>query len=476
MGFKLGHYQQEGNVAYVKIYVKIRKYSGEKIMRRGLSGLSSPIIGLWGLVICLPVNAETLREVVEYTITNNPEVQIQSERRNAAEHVIDQARAGYYPTLDVNAGYGYEYSDNPSSRGVTTHGHKDLTREELSFQFRQMLFDGFLTRNEVTRTTEATNAEAYGVYGQSELTALESVRAFLNLLRRSELKSLADENLEIHRTTNDQVKLRSERGVGKKADEEQSISRLARAESNERAERGNILDATTAFLRVVGRLPGDLEQPESPQSTLPADIDGAVEQAVASNPILKAAEADVKEADAQKQSAESPFFPTLHFEVSGRNDADLDGSVGQDDELQAMLRLRYNLFRGGRDDARRKETSALLSQAQDIRDNTYRQVVESMRLSWVAYETVTSQLEFFASHRDAAIKTHESYQQQFNIGQRTLLDLLDSANEMFTAKSDYVSAKYDQMIAMYRILAAMGKLNEHLQVNLPKETALLPVK
>ena len=445
-------------------------------MQWGLLGLSSPIIGLCGLVISFPVNAETLREVVEYTITNNPEVQIQSERRNAAEHVIGQARAGYFPTLDINSGYGFEYSDNPTTRGSTDHGHKDMTREELSFQFRQMLFDGFLTKNEVARTTEATNAEAHGVYGQAELTALESVRAYLNVLRRVELKSLADENLEIHRTTNDQVKLRSERGVGKKADEEQSISRLSRAETNERAERGNILDATTAFLRVVGRLPGDLEQPESPQSAVPAEIDAAVEQAVANNPILKAAEADVKEAEAQKQSAESPFFPTLHFEVSGRNDADLDGNPGQDDDVQAMLRLRYNLFRGGRDDARRKETAALLSQAQDIRDNTYRQVVESMRLSWAAYETVTSQLDFFVSARDAAIKTHESYQQQFNIGQRTLLDLLDSANEMFTSKSDYVNAKYDQLIAIYRILAATGKLNEHLQVTLPKETALLPVK
>jgi len=443
-------------------------------MTWGMLRLSSSIIGLYGLVICLPVNAETLREVVEYTITNNPQIQIQEEKRNAAEHVIDQSKSGYFPTLDINGGYGYEYTNNRSTRARNSHG--SMSREEVGFQFRQMLFDGFLTRNEVTRTTEATNAEALGVYGQAELIALDAVKAYLNLLRRVELKSLAEENLDIHKTTNDQVKLRSERGVGKKADEEQSISRLARAESNERSERGNMIDANTAFLKVVGKLPGDLEPPESPQSVLPADIDVAVEQAVANNPILKASESDIKEAEAQKKSAESPFFPTLHFEVSGRNDSDLNGVPGQDDDLQAMLRLRYNLFRGGKDDARQKETAALLSQAQDTRDNTYRQVVESMRLSWAAYETVSSQLEFFAAHRDAAIKTHEAYQQQFNLGQRTLLDLLDSANEMYTAKADYTNAKYDQMVAMYRILAAMGNLNEHLQVSLPKEATLLPAK
>ena len=444
-----------------------------------MKSLSILIIGLSGLALCLPVTAETLSEVVEYTVTNNPQLQTQEQKRNAAEHTIDQAKSGYYPTLDINGGYGYEYANNPSTRSrLAGRGHNasSMDREELGFQFRQMLFDGFLTRNEVDRTTANTNSEAYGVYGEAELVALDAVKAFLNMLRENELVSLAKENLDIHQTTNDQVKLRSERGVGKKADEDQAISRLARAESNERAARGNLIDANTAFLKVVGKLPGDLEAPESPQSSLPSDIDAAVDQAVAANPILKAAESDVKEAEAQQKSAESPFFPTLHFEVSGRNDSDIGGIPGQDDDIQAMLRLRYNLFHGGKDDARRKETAALLSQAKYIRDNTYRQVVETMRLAWAAYETVSSQLDFFAQHREAAIKTHESYQQQFNIGQRTLLDLLDSANEMYTAKADYTNAKYDQMIAMYRILGAIGTLNDHLQVALPQEATLIPAK
>ena len=135
-----------------------------------------------------------------------------------------------------------------------------------------------------------------------------------------------------------------------------------------------------------------------------------------------------------------------------------------------MLRLRYNLFNGGKDVARREETAHLISQAKDIRDNTYRQVVESMRLSWVAHTTVQNQLDFFKTHRDASIKALEAYQLQFNIGQRTLLDLLDSANEMFVAKSDYVNAQFDEQFAAYRILASMGGLNQSLGVTLPQET------
>ena len=147
----------------------------------------------------------------------------------------------------------------------------------------------------------------------------------------------------------------------------------------------------------------------------------------------------------------------------------------ENEDALAMLRLRYNLFNGGKDLARRKETAQLINQAKDIRDNTYRQVVESMRLSWVAYQTINSQLNFFKAHQDASIKTNTAYQKQFNIGQRTLLDLLDSANEMFVAKSAYTNAQYDEIFAQYRILTSKGALNSYFGIKLPDESKTLEV-
>jgi adhesin transport system outer membrane protein len=97
-----------------------------------------------------------------------------------------------------------------------------------------------------------------------------------------------------------------------------------------------------------------------------------------------------------------------------------------------------------------------------------------MRLSWIAHQTVQNQMAFFESHRDSSIKSNEAYQKQFNIGRRSLLDLLDSANEMFVAKSAYANAKYDELFSQFRILASAGALNNYLNVTLPEETAILP--
>jgi adhesin transport system outer membrane protein len=65
--------------------------------------------------------------------------------------------------------------------------------------------------------------------------------------------------------------------------------------------------------------------------------------------------------------------------------------------------------------------------------------------------------------------TRASYASQFDIGQRTLLDLLDSENEYFTARSTYANGKYIEIAARYRILNAMGQLLSNLDVAPPEE-------
>jgi adhesin transport system outer membrane protein len=76
---------------------------------------------------------------------------------------------------------------------------------------------------------------------------------------------------------------------------------------------------------------------------------------------------------------------------------------------------------------------------------------------------------FFKQHVDSSVRSRDAYQQQFNLGQRTLLDLLDSENEVFAARTSYVNAEFDQLFAMYRILNSMGLLLESLGVNVPDE-------
>jgi len=419
------------------------------------------------------VHAETLHDAIQYTINESPQIQSAKAERLAVEQEISQVKAGYFPTVDIAVGAGWERSFNSSTKADGSES-KSLGRDEASIQIRQMIYDGFATASEVNRQTARTNSRAYTVFGQAEITALNAVEAYINILRREELLGLAEENLAVHQSTNDQIISRSKRGVGRKADVEQSTGRLSLAQKNALSETGNLKDAQTAYLRVIGRLPYELEAVTAPTDALPASFDQAVDSAIANHPILKSANSDIQSAIAQHATAKTAFLPRVDLELSATHNKDIDGIEEVNEDALAMVRLRYNLYNGGKDAARRKETAQLINQAKSIRDNTYRQAVESMRLSWIAHQTVKNQMAFFESHRDSSIKSNEAYQKQFNIGRRSLLDLLDSANEMFVAKSAYTNAKYDELFAQFRILASGGALNNHLNVTLPEETAILP--
>lgn len=426
-----------------------------------------PLALVLPLLLVGTASADTLQEAVDATVKTNPDVLAAVHERQAVSKEIDQARAGYFPTLDLQVGTGWEMTDNPSTRG-SGRGEVHLNRDEARLDARQMLFDGMETKNEVERQEARTNSRAFSVFSAAENTGLDAVEAYLNVLRRQNLVELAQTNLEAHQRTHDQIMLRSERGVGRRADMDQSLGRLALAEANLMSEQSNLRDAETSYIRVVGMDPNSLLQPDSPISLIPQTQDEAIATAVDNHQTLRLAAFDVESAQSQHATAKAPFYPDLHLEVGTRADHDIDGQEGKDKDLYAMLRLRYNLANGGRDTARREETAFLINQAAEIRNNTHRQVEESVRLSWNAWETLKRQMSSRRQHVESSEKSRDAYQQQFSLGQRTLLDLLDSENEVFRARTALVNTQYDEMFAMYRILNSMGMLLQGLNVELPE--------
>ena len=134
-----------------------------------------------------------------------------------------------------------------------------------------------------------------------------------------------------------------------------------------------------------------------------------------------------------------------------------------------MVRVKYNLFSGGKDVSKDRETAYKVNEAKEIQQRAYRQVVEGVSLAWNAYEMLAPQKQFIREHVVAAKQTQVAYVQQFNLGQRTLLDLLDTENELFEARKDYLQTEYDEIAARYRVLNATGDLLDSLRVTRPGE-------
>jgi len=417
-------------------------------------------------------NGFTIESAIKKALASNPDVLIQVNERLSRNEEVEGAKAGYLPTLDLNAGIGSERSRNSSTRS-SGNTHRTLTRQESSISARQMLFDGFATKHEVERQQARVSSTAYTVHGVAENTALEAAEAYINLLRNDTLLKLAQENLDAHKRSFDQIKIRSDAGVGRRADLEQISGRLALANSNLIAAQSNYDDGITTYIKVVGEAPvGTPIKPIKQKEGIPSSKDDAIKQAIEKHPTLKSAVSDVEAAMAQHRASRNTFYPRFDLELSQSWNNDLDGQTGTNNDSQAMVRMRYNLLNGGGDAARKRQTAHLIDEAKEVRNRTYRQVVETMRLSWNAFDATEQQLVYLKQHVNATVRTRDAYQKQFNIGQRTLLDLLNAENELFQAKQSYISAEFDNLFARYRILNAEGVLLKSLKIDLPKEAIL----
>lgn len=438
-------------------------------------------------LILLPLSAQsqTLEQAVAHTIDTNPDLRVAFNRFKAREEQVNQAMAGYMPTIDITGGYGYEQTDSVSTRrrknvgDVDSKGVAELNRGELGVSLKQMLFDGFYTSSEVNRYSFEASADQWALLAAAEDMALEVSKVYLNYLRTLEVLKLAEKNLDSHKEIYDQIKQRTDSGLGSTADLSQISGRLARANANVMSARNNLLDAKAQYVKVVESEPVDLIQPVPDADMLPKDLSSSLNDAQQNHPILKSAANDIRAAENERSSVQSNYYPQVSLELSGNWNNDIGGEDGvsnlasqnvggHNNDLLAMVRVKYNLFAGGRDLAREKETAYKLGEAKEIRQRAQREVVEGVNLAWNAYEMLAPQKEYIRDHVVAAKDTQSAYAQQFNLGQRSLLDLLDTENELFEARKDYLQTEYDEIIAKYRVLNATGRLLDSLKVTRPE--------
>jgi adhesin transport system outer membrane protein len=405
-------------------------------------------------------HAVELGQVVAQAVLSNPEIKSVMNARNAIYEEINQAKAGFYPRIDIAAGIGYEWTDTVSIDDV------ELKRREASISLDQMLFDGFLTDSEVDRQSARLESRNHRLREVSEEVALETARAYLEVLKRRELLNQAKETLYNHVRVYDQIKRRTESGLGSRASSDQATGRLALAEVNVLTAENNVLDAEANFQRVTGeKAPEIMEYPVLADGVLPPTSDAAAQRALENHPTMLLAAADVEAARAQYESARSLMYPTLNFEVDRNWNHNIDGVEGDNEDLTAMFRMRYNLYNGGADKARIRQTHHQINEAREIQNDAHRQTLESIELSWNAHEILKRQLGHLEQHVNSTEETRDAYFKQFSIGQRSLLDLLDTENEVFSSKNAYIEAKYDMLIAQYRLLNGTGEILDVLEVD-----------
>lgn len=406
---------------------------------------------------------DDLLSVVQETLAAQPELQIRLNAFNASVHDEREAFGGYLPSIDLNAAVGMGDRDYD--------GRGSYNRNNAEISLTQMLFDGFRVRNSVAKTKHESRARYYEFLDEAETKALEASEVYQSVLKYRKLVSFAQQNVVNHQKVQRLINNRVNQGISTRADLQQIEGRLSLARTNLMTEVANLQTITARFERLVGRLPAEqLEAFTINAQAVPASLSQVLTDVYANNPALFAAFEGIQASEASYREARSSRYPTIELGASHgtyKNNSSFDQRIdphNYGNETVVELRMRYNLYRGGSDSAAERAASSRTAQATSIRDKA---CVDLRQTATIAYGDVFNlkiKLDDLKAHRDKTKDVLAAYNEQFDIGRRSLLDVLDSQNESYQADRAYISGFYDLEIHRLQTLHSMGRLLETLAV------------
>jgi len=405
-----------------------------------------------------PEIQQALRQIAQQAVLNSPEVTTKWRNYKAADEEIGVARGGYLPRVDLTAGAGRE-----SLKTDTPKSDNDYTRRGYALTLNQMVFDGFATRSEVRKLDKARLVRYYELLEASENVALEASRAYIDVLRYRHLVELAEDNYIRHKATHEQLQARTASGVGRRVDLEQAGSRLALAEVNLTTEMANLHDVSARYQRLVGNTPPGVIVPQQlVGSALPASPKEALETLHRRNPTLHAAIENIEAAQHDIDSRRAAYSPRVDLRARTETTEKYQGARGDRDYNVAEVVVSWNLFNGGSDRARERQYVERKHLAIEMREKACRDTRQTLLIAYNDVQRLREQSTHLATQVALLQKTRDAYRDQFNVGQRTLLDLLDTENELLSARRASANAETDLTLAYLRTYAGMGTLLEFM--------------
>ena len=372
----------------------------------------------------------------------------------ASKERIDVVEGELRPSLDLLAVEGREDRQTPTAN----FGRYD--RSDVRFSATQLLFDGFATRDRVKAAEFEARRDYQAHVRASENAALEATLAYLEVVLYQRLKGYAEENYFRHKQKLDQIQVRVNSGAGKGVDLEQIKARLALAESNVLTEATNLHDTKAELQRITG---AQVLAERLPLPLLPAELVGesreaVLERALEQSPRVRQSTEALLAVSADRDSARGAFFPRIDLRYRNDHSSNLEGIQGDFETEAVELVFNFNFYRGGSDSAQRRERNQRYYAAIEARKQACWDTRREVLIAYNDAEVFERQIEFLGRQLESQYLARNAYEDEYDIDKRSLLDVLDSQNELYDTQRAFVRSETGLIAARATALAEAGEL------------------
>lgn len=429
------------------------------------------------LVLAAPVWSEaraasfSINDAISQAVLTNPGVGEASANRRATEAELRQTQGTLLPQVRLESRLGPEKFEQQITPPPFDNG-KWLPGRAMSVAIRQLLFDGFASIHDIWRQSARVNAASYRVRERSELIALDAAEAYMDVVRYRRLVGLAHQNVANHEELFSNVQSRFSGGRAGEGDLQQALERVEAAKATLADFERTLDDATSKYRKIIGLEAVKLSFP-GPLKGLPRSKEEALSIALQRNPTLLAADSDREAARQAFRVTDAAFVPSVALEGRASHSVDADTFIGKRDDVSGKIVVSWDIFRGGQDSWRRAEMAERYTEETMRHARLQRDALELIDKAWAARTLTADRIAALKRQLAADKKTITIYRKEYEIGRRSLIDLLNAENQYFNAAASLTSARSVIVFADYQLLAAMGSLLDYLKTAIPIEAAPL---
>lgn len=408
----------------------------------------------------MPNGPLTLNSAVLLAVTRHPSITGQIATLAQARGGIDIAKAGYYPQITVGTGSGnstvagYDANGNP-----ITHSRPG---NSVSLQIAQMLYDFGKVASNVNQAEATVRREQANLLGQLSAVEQKTAESFINVHRYQEQVRIAEQEVEATQQIYEMAKLRSESGVSTRADPIQAETRLQSAQATLIAVKA-FSDEMRQHLRTLvgGPISNGVALPLADDRVAAIGLEAATPSTDLMPGVL-AAQAQELISRSQLDSAKAQMWPTIGLNyaaaknITGKNAVT---SVEHGSNSSFSVGVQWTAYQGGAlagqiraaqhalDAAHANVASARLNGGDAARG--YREQALGAR----------SRLSKLGERAASIAATRDLYREQYKLGSRSILDLLNAEQEYYQAALDEETAKHDYWLGLINYIGALGTGN-----------------
>ena len=417
---------------------------------------SAAIAALLASVSPAAVSAETLQDALTQAYSSNPTLNARRASLRAVDENVPQAAAGWRPTVRLSGALGRRDVETELNGRITVNEMRNPGSAAVTVT--QPLYQGGRTQAGIQRAEAQIQAERARLLASEQAVFIGVVTNYANVLRDQAVVELRANNEQRLRRQLEATRDRFRVGEVTRTDVAQAESRLSRSSADRISAEGNLTASRAQYERFVGRPP---ESPTEPTAAvnLPKSSKEAAAAASADNPNVVAAQFEEAAQRLRIKEVQGELLPDLNLVGDVTRSLDASARNQTSDAFGVQAQVTMPLYEAGGITSRVRQARETATQRRIEIEDARRQAATDGTTAFEALETAQASLQSLEQEIRAATIALEGVQQEANVGSRTVLDVLDSEQELLDAQVRRVTAKRDALIATYQVLAAIGRLN-----------------